>query len=517
MFFLGFLFSLPVLLWIYINNWNETRLDSLTPPIIIIGVIILLTFLVSLFFLKKQNIAILYSAIFVLLFFSYGTLTRFIHQFPTITSILHSRPEKLAILLTCSILIIVFLKVNKINELSLSKLINSLIVAGIVLAIFPLVFIILHEIKRPPLFDGQLFSINNKINKNNTPDIYYLIVERYAGFETLKKRYNFRSDLERYLKKEGFYLASSRPNYPHTSLSLASSLNMNYLSSLEKNAILYKGDQTHLFSLINNSLFFNFLKNNGYAIFNFSDLWQGTEYNLNADYNFNYYGPLPAFTRLFLEETAFDFFYKKYRFEKDKTASYKTDKRLSEQYKLNKLKEVVRMNNKKIVFFHLLVTHEPYILGPLGQSLTDEEFIKTPHEKKYINHIGYSNIVLRQFVNTIKKSRRPFIIVIQADEGPYTQELRKAVDKGNFSWKKVSDDAITTHMSILNAYYFLDKNYQNLYPTISPVNNFRVILNQFFNQDLPLLEDKYFLNQDFSHLYKFKDITKKMLIDFPIK
>ena len=45
-------------------------------------------------------------------------------------------------------------------------------------------------------------------------------------------------------------------------------------------------------------------------------------------------------------------------------------------------------------------------------------------------------------------------------------------------------------MKNLNSYYFPDQNYDLLYPTITPVNTFRVILDQYFNQKLSLLEDR---------------------------
>jgi len=47
-------------------------------------------------------------------------------------------------------------------------------------------------------------------------------------------------------------------------------------------------------------------------------------------------------------------------------------------------------------------------------------------------------------------------------------------------------------MLIPNAYYFYDQNYQDLYPTITPVNTFRLVLDQYFDQSLPLLENHHF-------------------------
>jgi hypothetical protein len=44
-------------------------------------------------------------------------------------------------------------------------------------------------------------------------------------------------------------------------------------------------------------------------------------------------------------------------------------------------------------------------------------------------------------------------------------------------------------VAILNAYYFPDGEYDELYPSISPINTFRVVLNHFFNEDYDPLPD----------------------------
>ena len=122
----------------------------------------------------------------------------------------------------------------------------------------------------------------------------------------------------------------------------------------------------------------------------------------------------------------------------------------------------------------------------------------------------YGNKVLISLIKTIQKNNRPYIIILQADEGPYTNELRKEVNEGNFQWKNATPDAIKTHMSILNAYYFPDKNYSSLNSKSSPVNSFRIIFNNYFGTKLPLLSNKYFLNKSFDALYDFQDITKEI-------
>ena len=61
-------------------------------------------------------------------------------------------------------------------------------------------------------------------------------------------------------------------------------------------------------------------------------------------------------------------------------------------------------------------------------------------------------------------------------------------------------------MSILNAYFFPGRSYQELYPEITPVNTFRVVLNTFFGADLELLPDKNYFST-WSEPYQFVDVT----------
>jgi len=68
---------------------------------------------------------------------------------------------------------------------------------------------------------------------------------------------------------------------------------------------------------------------------------------------------------------------------------------------------------------------------------------------------------------------------------------------------------VRERMPILNAYYFSDGDYSDLYEDISPVNTFRLILNQYLGTELALLPDKHYftiLNQP----YKFIDITDRL-------
>ena len=80
------------------------------------------------------------------------------------------------------------------------------------------------------------------------------------------------------------------------------------------------------------------------------------------------------------------------------------------------------------------------------------------------------------------QSEQPPIILIQGDHGSRTY----------LAWNSAENTCMHERMAILNAYYLPGIETDQLYPGISPVNSFRVVLNSYFQSDLPLLDDEHY-------------------------
>jgi hypothetical protein len=51
---------------------------------------------------------------------------------------------------------------------------------------------------------------------------------------------------------------------------------------------------------------------------------------------------------------------------------------------------------------------------------------------------------------------------------------------------------LNSYMAILNAVYFPDQDYARFYPSITPVNIFRIVIDQLFSGEYELFEDASF-------------------------
>ncbi|HMB21417.1 MAG TPA: hypothetical protein VKP08_01235, partial [Anaerolineales bacterium] len=143
-------------------------------------------------------------------------------------------------------------------------------------------------------------------------------------------------------------------------------------------------------------------------------------------------------------------------------------------FTLDEMDELSYIKGPKFVFVHLVIPHPPYVFGPTGGPIAPAEAGTTKTEEgasHYRDQVIYVNSRMREILpKIIANSSAPPIIVVQGDHGPTVPSSPR------------------DRMSNLNAYY-LPGAETAVYPTITPVNTFRVIFNTYFGQDLKLLDD----------------------------
>jgi Sulfatase len=146
---------------------------------------------------------------------------------------------------------------------------------------------------------------------------------------------------------------------------------------------------------------------------------------------------------------------------------------------------VAAKKNKKpkFVYTHLVMPHYRYYFDSIGNATPFEKIIDDNYcadKDAYIEYLQYANKKLLALLDSIKKtSASPPVIILMSDHGYHqflSDEDIKKVDKKYY-------------FMTLNAVYFPNGNYSLFYDSMSNVNQFRVVLNSLFRQNLPLLKD----------------------------
>ena len=311
------------------------------------------------------------------------------------------------------------------------------------------------------------------------PDIYYFILDSYGRSDLLAANlhYNnstFISDLE----KMGFYVADcSQSNYPRTDVSLGSSLNMDYLQNLNDKFTPKNEDRTQLWQSILQSTVSYELESAGYKTVAFATGFAFTEMT-SADL---YLSPSPVwsamaeFEILLIRTTPLRHLEDLGLLDLEQIDGQRFRDRT--ELDLNSMERLAHMTGPKFVFIHMVIPHPLFVFAPDGSPTNPSLFMdengiysQENYYKGYLNQAAYIDTQIEKAAQTLLvDSPNPPIIVIQGDHGP---------------WLQTGSD----QFKILNAYYLPGHN-NVLYPSISPVNTFRLIFNTYLGADYPLLKD----------------------------
>ena len=128
------------------------------------------------------------------------------------------------------------------------------------------------------------------------------------------------------------------------------------------------------------------------------------------------------------------------------------------------------------------------------------QFFLSCNIKAYTNQATYINsLTLKMVKKILAESDTPPIIIIQGDHGPGAY----------LDWTSKANSNMKDRFSILNAYYLGGQKSDILYPSISPVNTFRVVLNEFFGTHLEILPDKSYFSLWLTQ-FRFDDVTNEV-------
>ncbi|MHB0977176.1 MAG: sulfatase-like hydrolase/transferase [Candidatus Aquicultorales bacterium] len=339
------------------------------------------------------------------------------------------------------------------------------------------------------------------VDPSKRPDVYYIILDGYARFDTLEEYYKYEdTSFESFLMKKGFAVTTeSRSNYSLTFLSLASSLNMDHITDLTQKVGKESNEELVPNEMIKKNKLMGFLKAQGYAYIHYSSGYQATNYNESADENIlvgekDLVFTTEEFSKSLDKAPVVDSF--KIYFN---AGPEEARKRMRKTF--DALAKVRKTDGPKFVFAHILMPHMPYIFDKNGEAAPTKEEQRRkgiPDSDLYLDQLTYVNKEVTEIIEGILEgSERPPIIVIQGDHG--------SAFSGSFA--KPTPELLKERMRIFNAVYLPDGAKGVLYEGITPVNTFRVLFNAYLGTDFKLLDDSSYFST-YEKPYRFKDVTE---------
>lgn len=328
----------------------------------------------------------------------------------------------------------------------------------------------------------------------NKPDIYYIILDMYTSDNVMGELMNVTDfHFTDELRKRGFYIAEcSRSNYSKTYFSITSSLNLDYIQNLT----LFN-DTTSIYPFMQQSLVSRSLKQIGYEVYAFESGYSFTDLSgvdhflqpMASTKDILFYPGVSPFESMILQTSAGTILYE-YREQISKKLQYLIDSPYVQHrerivYTLENLPSLAAEPGPKFVFAHVLAPHDPFVFEENGDPVIRHSVFSLNNDPEghnwytfttaYNKEVKYLDQVTIKLVDEIiANSETSPVIIIQGDHGLMRAKRNNA------------------HFDIYNAYYFGKNSGDGLYSTISPVNSFRIVFNNLFGANYPLLEDQSF-------------------------
>jgi hypothetical protein len=352
---------------------------------------------------------------------------------------------------------------------------------------------------------GELAQTTSAAKK---PDIFYIILDGYGRADALERSIGFdNSSFISELVRRGFYIGDkSRSNYVQTELSLASSLNMDLIPALLPNVGPRANDRTFLQPFINDSAVARFLDRTGYLTIGVTTGFPSIRFD-GMDVTYHERSGLRLIETALLQMTPLA--------EQKRTMESLFDQRRKHLLTAFETLDALAVPGPqpRFVTAHILAPHPPFVFRPDGSERPKQSLFTYADGSDYLDHVGtkedyragYSDQI--QYINkrlletidalTSHPGQKP-IIILQGDHGSKVDLHQNSLEE---------TDAVEA-FAILNAFLVPPHIEEQLYPEITPVNTFRVLLGSLFGASLPLLPDRSWYSE-YPTPYNFVDVTEQ--------
>ena len=342
------------------------------------------------------------------------------------------------------------------------------------------------------------------------PDIYLILLDGFTRPDVLEDYFavDSRELFEPFLQ-DGFYFAEqSSANYPRTLLATAATLNLSYLEPLVDElppTVRASDDVRPLYWATRNSRLSRFLHDLGYETVAFGTGYDGADLR-DADHYFTSPGSFTAFENMLVETTPLPVLLPLLHL---RTSAERHRQRI--RFVLRELIELASSphDRPRFVYAHLLSPHPPYVFRSDGSAVESDRPADLDNPASH-EVTGYAEqaVFIAQEIHRVtriirNRSAQPPMILLQSDHGsgllPPAAGSVGSAEADERSWHE-------SRYANLMAFDVPPSVRSRLYPTITPVNAFRVVLDGFFGTELGLLPDRnYWVHS--KRPYEIKDVT----------
>jgi hypothetical protein len=329
------------------------------------------------------------------------------------------------------------------------------------------------------------------------PNIYHLILDAYARQDVLRDLYGFdNGPFVQDLERMGFTcIPLAQTNYWQTLPSLASMLNMSYLSPVPGNVGYFTcepGRHGRMTDLIRESNVSRYLTRKGYRTVAFSTGYERVELR-----NTSVFKEVPGtgLARLsyFQQEVLNGTPVPKILDRFAPVASASSEMRRNQI--LNTLDHLADTSDRSVplfVFAHVMAPHPGFVFhadgtprssgrpfsGADGSAFYAEGGTREEYSRAYIEQLRFiSRKALASIELIEKRSSRPTVIIVQSDHGPGR----------DLDWDHPEKTNFYERMSILLALRLPPGLKRTPPEDLSPVNLYRYLFSELFHEDFPLL------------------------------
>jgi hypothetical protein len=464
---------------LYTHNIEYVEISDIFRILFIALVVVLVALVIIGLFVKDSDKSALYTSLIILLVFSYGHVFTFLQN---------SWPDIRHRFLLIGWFLILFLGIILINQLKkppeLTKVIS---LVSIALVVYQIISATSFEINRVILNrenTDRVLDIQDNQSLTNLPDIYFIILDAHSSSAVIKEKFGYDNTPEiSKLQELGFYLAEcSQSNYTRTEFTLSSTFNMNYLDTYLNDLKQFPDYKSSSVIQFFDNLGYQKIKFETHADHNVSfgeDIYLARDRDIRNTLNVFPFNRMNAYEVQLIQTTWLqpvltllanndDLLPANWVLDVESAKYY--DHYFQTLFMLEELPKVpdLDIGGPKFVYAHFLVPHEPYIFHPSGKY---EQYSRWDYKIGYANNVEFIDSQLPDLLKKIiTRSDTPPIIIVMGDHGRNGSNPEE-------------------QLTILNMFYLPDDGDEMLYPKISPVNTFRVILSYYFDTELELLED----------------------------